>query len=324
MECNFTQPSLAADNKPFFRLGPVPVDKIVVDEAYILNITWSHVRNPLKLWQLPNDSDRAKEGFMTSIEHFLKGQPSGASEPPPRPSNAATGTESSTSSTESRRPSFTIADFGGTATNSTSTTTSDPSSTASSHDASSQQNKDGGSKPLGNGAKAGIAVGAVLGVFLIVALIFLCLRRRRSERKTAGGYYGDAPGSFNDMREKEAGVGIVAIPVSVSPTSDRHHSHNGDAVMLGQGNSRRVVDGASLEREDVGGHAAPVAGVGAAGVARKPIGSRGVSDEEAVGGESAMSSHFQVLSGEERARWEEEERRLDEDIAEAERRRLAQ
>ena len=177
---------------------------------------------------------------------------------------------------------------------------------------------------LSAGAKAGIAVGAVLGVLAIVSLIFLCLRRRKTTLKTAGGYYGDTPGSSNDLREKEAGVGIAAIPVSASPTSGGHHAHNRDAAMLGRGNSGRVVDGASLERGDVGGHATPVAGLGAASVARKPIGSRGVNDVEPAGREGAMSSQSRVLSDEETARWEEEERRLDEDIAEAERRRLAQ
>ena len=177
---------------------------------------------------------------------------------------------------------------------------------------------------LKTGEKAGIAVGAVLGVLAIVALIFLCLRRRKSKRKTPGGYFGDAPGSANDLREKDAGVGIATISVSASPSSDDHAHHNRDASMIGRGNSERVVDGASLERGDVGGHAAPVVGVGGAVVARKPIGSRSVSDENRIGREGAMSSQSQVLSEEERARWDEEERRLDEDIAEAERRRLAQ
>lgn len=177
---------------------------------------------------------------------------------------------------------------------------------------------------LSTGAKAGIAVGAVLAVLATVALIFLCLRRRKSKRKTPGGYFGDAPSSSNDLREKEAAVGIAANPVSASLTSDGHHAHNGAAAILGRGHSERVVDGASLERGDVGGHATPVAGVGAAGVARKPIGSWGVSNDEPIGREGAMSSQSQVLTDEERATWEEEERRLDEDIAEAERRRLAQ
>lgn len=203
--------------------------------------------------------------------------------------------------------------------NPSATSSLDPSATASPN--SNNQSND--SKGLSDGAKAGIAVGAVLGVLLLLALIFLCLRRRKSKRKTAGGYYGDAPGSSNDLREKEARVGIAAVPASESPSSDGHHAHNGDAAMLERGNSGRVVDGASLERGDVGGHAAPVGGVGAAGVVRKPIGSRGVSDEKPVGREGAISSQSQMLSDEERARWEEEERRLDEDIAEAERRRLA-
>lgn len=191
----------------------------------------------------------------------------------------------------------------------------------------------GGGGGLSPGAKAGIAVGAVVGVLAILALIFLCMRRRKSKRATAGGYFGDAPGSTNDIREKEASVGIAAIPVSSSSTFDgNHHSVHPDAALIGRGISARVVDGATMERGDgVGrhattGHAAatPVAGTGAATVARKPIGNRTVSAEErGTERDGAISAQSQVLSDEERARWEEEERRLDEDIAEAERRRLA-
>lgn len=185
----------------------------------------------------------------------------------------------------------------------------------------------GGGGGLGTGAKAGIAVGTTLGVLALIAFIFFCLRRRKSKRKTAGGYYDDAPGRSNDLREKEAGVGIAAIPVSASPTDDGNGHASGDAALIGRGKSARVVDGSYIEDGDrVGrhattGHASPAAT--GAGMARKPVGHRSVSDEEREGRNGAVSSQGQVLNNEERARWDEEERRLDEDIAEAERRRLA-
>ena len=189
--------------------------------------------------------------------------------------------------------------------NSTSASTSSPSKnnpSPTTSDAASSNNQASNNTGLDGGTKAGIAVGAVIGMLLIVALVFLCFRRHKSKHKTAGGFYGDAPGSSNDLREKEAGVGIAAIPVLSFPTSHGDHAHNGDPAVLGRGSSGRVVDGAGLEREDVGGHAAPIAGVGAAGVARKPLGSRGLSNEESVGRDGAISSQSQVLSDEERAR----------------------
>ena len=54
-------------------------------------------------------------------------------------------------------------------------------------------------------------------------------------------------------------------------------------------------------------------------LARKPVGEGAVAGTVPVVPVAATT----LLSDEERERWEEEERRLDEDIAEAERRRLA-
>ena len=292
-------------------LAPTQVQE---GSIYTIQVTWAtrgeftFAERPMILQYATADDPRDEK-----IEMLVIGKPASAAEMIFPDGVVSTKSPSTTSLLSRTKP---LADPTGLPPNASGNSTRIPG-----EDGQPQKHKSTG---LSDGAKAGIAVGAVLGVLLLLALIFLCLRRRKSKRKTAGGYYGGALGSSNDLREKEAGVGIAAIPVSASPTSDGHHAHNGDAAMLGRGNSGRVVDGASLERGDVGGHAAPVGGVGAAGVARKPIGSRGVSDEEPVGREGALSSQSQVLSDEERARWEEEERRLDEDIAEAERRRLAQ
>lgn len=285
-------------------LSPIPGD-LDTTKNYTIEVVWSNVADPMEQnfrhGNASNPYDNAPIAFrVASAGAADPGLPSPTSTLGPSASGTNTNTASGISST------------------------ADP--TAAPNFGS------GGGGGLSPGAKAGISVGAVLGVLAILALIFLCLHRRKSKRVTAGGYYGDAPGSSNDLREKEAGVGIAAIPLSASqsPASERNSHVAGDSASLGRGHSARVVDGATMERGDgVGrhattGHTAPVAAAAAAApVSRKPV-HRNVSDEEpGTQRDGAISSQSQGLSDEERARWEEEERRLDEDIAEAERRQLA-
>jgi len=162
---------------------------------------------------------------------------------------------------------------------------------------------------LSTGAKAGVGVGAALAVILILGLILFVMRRRRRGRKVAGGYMTPIR-SERELREKEAAVGVVSRSTSGS-TTNLGPGTEGSAVQpdgLTRGGSYHTGDD---HRPDLGG---------AGAVGRKPVGA--ASEEVESWRESrANAPTATVQSDEERLRWEEEERRLDADIAEAERRR---
>lgn len=174
--------------------------------------------------------------------------------------------------------------------------------------ATTSSNHSGG---LTAGAKAGVGVGAAAAVIIILALILIWLRKRKRSRARAGGYL-EPTRSERELKEKE-GVGIVAHSThgSTSQIAGSEAAGMGAGAGVARSGSYHLGD----DRSGLGGGAAAPA------VGKKPIaGAAGAEDLE-NGRESRASVPTQTLSEEERARWEEEERRLDADIAEAERRR---
>ncbi|OBT75962.1 hypothetical protein VF21_05760 [Pseudogymnoascus sp. 05NY08] len=156
-------------------------------------------------------------------------------------------------------------------------------------------------KGLSTGAKAGIGVGVAAVVLIVIALLVAWWVRRTRRGSTRGGagekesvLAAAAPGGAGEYRDAdEAGGAVVGV----------------------------VVGGSPVTRKPVG---APVTNEAALADAVSPasttVGVVGGAQRRGAGGEGAAQES--MLNAEERERWEEEERRLDEDIAEAERRRL--
>ncbi|OBT66715.1 hypothetical protein VE03_03861 [Pseudogymnoascus sp. 23342-1-I1] len=179
---------------------------------------------------------------------------------------------------------------------STSTPTSTPVS-AETNDTSSGSVS--GSTGLSTGAKAGIGAGVAVAALLVIALLvawWVRRSRRASSRNGRGGGIGEkesvlaaaAPGGAGEYRDAdEAGNGVVGgSPVTRKPVGVPPAT-----------NEAALADAVSPASTTVGVVGAQTRGAGAEG-------------------------QQSMLNAEERERWEEEERRLDEDIAEAERRRL--
>lgn len=159
------------------------------------------------------------------------------------------------------------------------------------------------SKGLSTGAKAGIGVGVAAAVLVVIAvLVALWVRRARraSSRNGRGG-----------AGEKES-VLAAAAPGGSGEYRDA------DEAGAGAG----VVGGSPVTRKPVGVPATNEAALAAAvSPASTTVGIVGAQSRGA-GREGTGAAQESMLNAEERERWEEEERRLDEDIAEAERRRL--
>lgn len=170
------------------------------------------------------------------------------------------------------------------------------------------------SNGLSSGAKAGIAIGVVAAVALLASLFFF-LRRRRSRRSSPAtgsemAYVdnGTHPSASDLRAEKDLNV------VSASARTNSYKLVDGNGETQGRhGNgSRHIGQRRFDEYADEEGHqSAPPAAVVPP---RKPlVGSQSVAA-------STSSGSVEGMSAEERARWDEEEARLDEAIAEAERR----
>lgn len=154
------------------------------------------------------------------------------------------------------------------------------------------------SKGLSTGAKAGIGVGVAAAVLIVIALIvawWVRRSRRASSRNGRGGGLG----------EKESVLAAVA-PGGAGEYRDADEARGG------------VVGGSPVARKPVG---VPATNEAALADAVSPA-STTVGVVRGAGGEGSGAAQESMLNAEERERWEEEERRLDEDIAEAERRRL--
>ena len=187
----------------------------------------------------------------------------------------------------------------------------DPSTTANSgtlttavpSDIPSVESASAPSKGLSTGAKAGIGVGVAAAVLVVIAVLvtlWVHRARRASSRNGRGG-----------AGEKES-VLAAAAPGGSGEYRDA------DEAGAGAG----VVGGSPVTRKPVGvpttNEAALAAAVSPASTTVGVVGAQ----SRGAGGEGTAAAQESMLNAEERERWEEEERRLDEDIAEAERRRL--
>lgn len=155
---------------------------------------------------------------------------------------------------------------------------------------------------LSTGAKAGIGVGVAAAVLIVIALIVAWWVRRQRRASARNGRTGTgekesvlaaaAPGGSGEYRDAdEAGGAVVgSSPVTRKPVG-----------MPAASTEAALADAVSPASTTVG-------------VVRGP--------SRAGAGEGSGAVQESMLNAEERERWEEEERRLDEDIAEAERRRL--
>jgi hypothetical protein len=158
-------------------------------------------------------------------------------------------------------------------------------------------------KGLSTGAKAGIGVGVAAAVLIVIALLVAWWVRRTRRASTRNG---------RGAGEKES-VLAAAAPGGAGEYRDADEA--GGAVVGG------VVGGTPVTRKPVGVPAVTneAALADAVSPASTTVGLVG-AQHRGAGGEGAAQES--MLNAEERERWEEEERRLDEDIAEAERRRL--
>ncbi|KFY69730.1 hypothetical protein V498_10421 [Pseudogymnoascus sp. VKM F-4517 (FW-2822)] len=154
-----------------------------------------------------------------------------------------------------------------------------------------------GGNGLSTGAKAGIGAGVAAAVLIVIALVVAWWVRRSRRASSRNGRSGG-------MGEKES------VLAAAAPGGAEYR----DADEAGSG----VVGGSPVTRKPVGVPATSEAALAdAVSPASTTVGVAG-GQTRGAGGEGQQS----MLNAEERERWEEEERRLDEDIAEAERRRL--
>ncbi|KFY41028.1 hypothetical protein V494_03243 [Pseudogymnoascus sp. VKM F-4513 (FW-928)] len=150
---------------------------------------------------------------------------------------------------------------------------------------------------LSTGAKAGIGVGVAAAVLIIIALVVAWWLRRSRRASSRNGGVG----------EKES---VLAAGASGGGGEYRDADEAGAAI----------VGGSPITRKPIG---APVSNDAALAGAVSPASTTvGVVGGQSRGAGGPVASQESMLNAEERERWEEEERRLDEDIAEAERRRL--
>ncbi|KFY17645.1 hypothetical protein V492_00496 [Pseudogymnoascus sp. VKM F-4246] len=153
------------------------------------------------------------------------------------------------------------------------------------------------SSGLSTGAKAGIGVGVAAAVLIIIALVVAWWLRRSRRASSRNGGVG----------EKES---VLAAGASGGGGEYRDADEAGAAI----------VGGSPITRKPIG---APVSNEAALAGAVSPASTTvGVVGGQSRGAGGPVASQESMLNAEERERWEEEERRLDEDIAEAERRRL--
>lgn len=146
------------------------------------------------------------------------------------------------------------------------------------------------------------------------------MRRRKKRTRVSSASYDTYVGEgscIGDLREK--GVGVAAIPMNSSSPASAHGDDTFVSPLTRGGTNRSrhaPLNGNSMSRNG----AAAIEG-DTEPVTRKPV---GVGDgeeplRERQGGRNSVPAQSHVLDEDERARWEEEERILDADIAEAER-----
>ncbi|KAK7417960.1 hypothetical protein QQX98_004262 [Neonectria punicea] len=177
----------------------------------------------------------------------------------------------------------------------------DSAASATSSAGSDSSSGDGGG--LAKGAIAGIAVGAVIGVLLIGALAWFFLRKRRQNKKLAGGYTGtDSAGTY--MVDKETHGRTTDSPNSPY-TDDNQHVPIDDSAR----------DTAAIGPTDRGG-------ITRTSTSGSHGGRASTSGTQTPQGMSSNVAHLveDGMTADEIRRLEEEERQLDDEIERAARR----
>ncbi|KFZ08957.1 hypothetical protein V502_09023 [Pseudogymnoascus sp. VKM F-4520 (FW-2644)] len=281
-------------NTDYIEITLNPINELISGDGYSFNLRYSETPG-MALDALTNvTATRDNSGDTT----FMASADSPAT-PAAEPTVSSTTTRLSVEPTTNAGPSkpLSVSPDSFTATTTGTLTTAVPSDSPGVESASAP------SKGLSTGAKAGIGVGVAAAVLILIAvLVALWVRRaRRASSRSGRGGAGEkesvlaaaAPGGsgeYRDADEAGAGAGVVGgSPVTRKP------------VGVPATNEAALADAVSPASTTVGV-------VGAQ--------SRG------AGGQGTGAAQESMLNAEERERWEEEERRLDEDIAEAERRRL--
>ncbi|KAK7426389.1 hypothetical protein QQZ08_007144 [Neonectria magnoliae] len=183
---------------------------------------------------------------------------------------------------------------------------SEPSDSAASATSSAESDSSsggGGGGGLAKGAIAGIAVGAVIGVLLIGALAWFFLRKRRQNKKLAGGYTGtDSAGTY--MVDKETHGRTTDSPNSPY-TDDNRHVPIDDSAR----------DIAAIGTTDRGG-------ITRTSTSGSHGGRASTSGTQTPQGMSSNVAHLveDGMTADEIRRLEEEERQLDDEIERAARR----
>lgn len=194
----------------------------------------------------------------------------------------------------------------------------DPSSTSSTAATSSSSalKESGGGGGLSKGAIAGIVVGAVVGVLLILGLVaWFCLRRRRQSKRLQAGASNDQQASNAYMVDKE----ITRAHVTDSPHSTPYSD---------EGQVQPVPLNDLHTARDVQHHGDDDGGDGGRGAAYSPFQDRPEAAARVpTGGSQATQGPTNVahliedgMTDDQIRRLEEEERQLDDEIERAGRR----
>lgn len=174
------------------------------------------------------------------------------------------------------------------------------STTSASTTNNSKSSKGGG---LATGAIAGIAVGAIIGAILIGAMIWFFLRKRRQNKKLAGGYTATDSGNAY-IADKETHGRTTDSPNS--PYSDENGTHNIPIESTARDEPAIAPVERGLPRTSTGGSQ----------------GGRSASGAQTPQGVSTNVAHLveDGMTADEIRRLEEEERQLDDEIERAARR----
>ncbi|KAH6998144.1 hypothetical protein BKA56DRAFT_664765 [Ilyonectria sp. MPI-CAGE-AT-0026] len=183
------------------------------------------------------------------------------------------------------------------------TGSTDTESTTSASTTNNSKSPKGGGGGLATGAIAGIAVGAIIGAIIIGAMIWFFLRKRRQNKKLAGGYTATDSGNAYIV-DKETHGRTTDSPNS--PYSDENGTHN----IAIESTARDEPDIAPVER------GLPRTSTGGS------QGGRSASGAQTPQGVSTNVAHLveDGMTADEIRRLEEEERQLDDEIERAARR----
>ncbi|KAL6403437.1 uncharacterized protein AUP68_12784 [Ilyonectria robusta] len=183
------------------------------------------------------------------------------------------------------------------------TGSTDTESTTSASTTNNSKPSKGGGGGLATGAIAGIAVGAIIGAIIIGAMIWFFLRKRRQNKKLAGGYTATDSGNAYIV-DKETHGRTTDSPNS--PYSDENGTHNIPIESTARDEPAIAPVERGLPRTSTGGSQ----------------GGRSASGAQTPQGVSTNVAHLveDGMTADEIRRLEEEERQLDDEIERAARR----